>query len=185
MSAYVKSGYVKIGYIEGDVDFASIQKKKINFVVDNKELSDSVITEIMSQKFDGYEDEVTVILGGSLKVAEKIDGAFSIKEVAGRMKDEDIEEIVNLIPTSDDNAEALLQMSSFIDSVASAIAANSSFARSVANLVLQDISVKIVAMNGDEIASSLVFDSETNSYKLDYDTSLLDGTDYEIRLSVI
>ncbi len=186
MSRYVESGYVESGYVDGDVDFDSIKTKKVHFVVDNQGLSSSSIQNILEKKIgESYKDNITVILGDSLKVAEKINDEFEVKEIAGRLKEADIDKIASRIPTTEETADSLLQMEDFIFSIARTIASERSFIDNVADLILGRLNVRIVAKNGDELASSLVYDSDTNSYKLDYDTSLLDGTDYEIIINIL
>jgi len=180
MEEYVDSDYVKSDYIEGDIiiDLTTAISKKINFVIDNQGLDVANINTLLLDKVGvNYEDSVSIIFGSSLKVAEKINGTFTIKDVIGGISQEELSainqsilEVKNSIPT--------------LDSIKTFLMNDNTFMNDIKSSVLDSLNVKLVAVNGDEIASSLVFDEANNKYVLDYDTALLDGVDYTIELSL-
>jgi hypothetical protein len=163
-------GYVEDGYVDGDAviyDPSLASKKKVNFVIDNQGLSDENISALLLAKHgDTYVDDVNIIFGNSIKVAEKVGGLFSIKEIVGGISQTDLDAIYSAIPT------------------AQSLVSNSDFITNVATSVMSMMAVNIVAQNGSAITSSLVYDDDRNAYVLDYDTSLLDGTNYTIVLKL-
>jgi len=175
MNTYVTDGYVEHGYVEGDIDLSSAAKKKINFVVDNKNLGESDLKNLLLSSFgEEYENDVNVVFGSSLVIVEKQDGVTVMKEVAGQMKQEDIDAIDEKIYSVDEK----------IDNLSISLLQDFDFINNVSKLVLENINVSLIAKNGDEIATGLIFDNTKNAYVLDYDTSLLDGTDYTIEMKL-
>jgi len=182
MGQYVKSGYVESGYVEGDIDLSSSTKKKINFVVDNQNLGESDLKSLLLSSFgEEYENDVNVVFGSSLVVVEKRDGVTVMKEVAGQMKQEDIDTIDEKI---DSVNERVTVVDEKIDNLSISLLQDFDFINSISKLVLENINVSLIAKNGDEIATGLIFDNTKNAYVLDYDTSLLDGTDYTIEMKL-
>jgi len=176
---YVEAGYVEAGYVVGDsVDLSTAVIKKVNFVVDNKGLSDTDLDSLLIANVgETYKDDVNVILGNSLRVGEKIADVFTIKEVAGQLKQSDLDAINNSIA----NVQSQIPTSS---EVANALLTDTNFTNTISTNVLNSISVNLVAANGDIITTGLTYDAVKDAYVLDYDTSLLDGTDYTIEIKL-
>jgi len=186
---YVEAGYVESGYVEGDINLSSAAKKKINFVVDNKNLGESDLKNLLSSSFgEEYENDVNVVFGSSLVVVEKQNGVTVMKEVAGQMKQEDIDAIDEKINLIDKKlSSSINSLSESIPSetdIKSSLLSDADFITSITSKVLQKIKVSIIALNGDEIVTNLTYNANKNAYVLDYDTSLLDGTDYTIELKI-
>lgn len=184
MDAYVESGYVEAGYVDGDsviYDPSLASRKKINFVIDNQGLSDENINALLLSKHgETYVDDVNIIFGSSLKVAERVGGVFLIKEIVGGISQAQLDAIDAKIPKASD-FEAMLPT---VEDIKAQLLADTGFIGSISGSVLSNISVNLVAQNGDVITSSLTYNEENSSYVLDYDTSLLDGTEYTIELKL-
>lgn len=104
---------------------------------------------------------------------EEIKTNFTIEKMIGGVKSEEVMNIVNsnlTIPTATEIATSIKNDAEFIASVKSS--------------VLSSMNISLVAQDGTAITSNLVYDEPNNKYVLDYDTSLLDGTDYTIELSL-
>lgn len=185
--SYVESGYVEEGYFEGDVslDADSVLAKKVNFVVDKKNTSDTSIKALLLSKVgENYEDDVNIIFGKSLKLATKEGGLFKVTEIVGGISQEQLDAIDAKIPTAQSILSAITPSLPTAQSIKSLLLSDEGFMSSIAQMTLENMSVSLVAQNGTEIASSLIYDEEKNAYVLDYDTSLLDGTEYTIELTL-
>ena len=193
MSNYVEVGYVETDYIEGGaVDISTAMKKKINFIVDNQNLSDIDLNSLLlAQVGENYKNEISIIFGADLKIAEKKAELFAISKVAGGIS----KEVVDLINEKITDINAQIEIvSSRVEEVANSIptvstivnsiSSNNTLISTIANAVIGKMSVDIVAANGDVITSDLIYDDTKHSYVLDYDTSLLDGTNYTIELKI-
>jgi hypothetical protein len=181
MDKYVASGYVATGYVVGDSvsydpNTAVSTNKKINFIVDNQGYDDANILLLLEDKVGGsYENDVNIVFGESLKIVEKKNGSFTFKEVAGGITDDELASINSEIQEAKD-----LATSANVNMLT-----DNSFLLLLANEVAKKLSLSLVGATGTIIESSLTFNTETSSYVFDYDTSLLDGTDYTIALKVI
>lgn len=165
--------YYADDYYEEDIVFDPLlaTKKKINFIIDNQNLSDENINELLLAKYGAdYTNNVNVILGSSLKVAEQVDDIFSVKEVVGGISQEQLDVISAQIPTITSIKEMILQDDDFMGAIKTSVASA--------------MKINIVAQNGTTIASDLIFDETENKYVLNYDTTQLDGTDYTIELNL-
>ncbi len=186
---YVVNGYVEGGYVEGGIDLSSATNKKINFVIDNQNLGEKDLKNLLLSNFgESYENDVNVVFGSSLVVVEKQNGVTVMKEVAGQMKQEDLDAIDEKISSVEKKlSSGISSLSESIPSetdIKSSLLSDADFITSITSKVLQKIQVSIIALNGDEIVTNLTYNANKNAYVLDYDTSLLDGTDYTIELKI-
>lgn len=164
------------GYREGDfysqIDLTNSAIKNINFVVDKQENdSNSILSYLQNKYNETQKDEIYMFMSpNGMSIYDVNDGfydCFDIKSGANiEYVDERIAELQSSIPTvneiieDDDNLNL------------------------IAEAVVQKIKLSLIAQNGDEIVSGLTYDETKNAYVLDYDTSLLDGTDYTIELKL-
>jgi len=171
---YIKAGYTDINYFEGDIVPTN---KKVNFVVDNQGLEEVALNKLLLDTYGkSYQDSINIIFGDELKIGQSETGEFSIKKMVGGINANEVISIVKnnfkipSIPTVKDLVTEILKEGSLLSSLKSSI--------------LSSLNVNIVAKDGTLITSKLVYDDAKHKYILDYDTSLLDGTDYTIELSL-
>lgn len=178
---YVESGYVESGYVVGagaPIDLSTAYSKKLNFIVDNHGLDDESLKAIMLQEVgENYENEVVVVFGADLKIAEKVNNVFSVSKVAGGMS----EDVVNLINKKITDVEKSIQSAS---NLVLEIRNTPALLSKLASSIMGKMQVNLVASQGDTITSNLIYNDDTHSYILDYDTTLLDGTDYTIEMKL-
>lgn len=167
---YVDNDYIESGHFDG-IEALTYERKKIGFVVDTSASSPSAVVELLQRvRGEGYEDEINIVFGQDVKIAHKVGGAFIVSSIASAISEATEQRIASLESASLD-----------MELIASNLLSNQSFL----NAIAQRMSVSIVGQSGIEVISSLVFNADTNSYVLNYDTSLLDGSDYTIELKVI
>lgn len=173
MSLYVESGYVESGYIEGDIPPIIVRKSDLHFII-NSTLNGLYEIGLFfdKQKSDGVlKDGVYIVYGN--------DGIYSYEVSNGeyvgkRMTDSSSIDEAQIRSIIDD------ELIKKVDLVADALKNSVEFKQSIASSLV----LKIVLQNGDEIPASFVYDEQNNKYVLNYDTSALDGTDYQIVLEV-
>jgi hypothetical protein len=176
--SYIENGYIDSGYFEGEM---SVLRKKVHFVINANGYEDTDVHALLLQQVGAkYEDEISIIFGDSLKLAKKSNGVFSIRNVVGGISEAELEAIREDIPTIDQIISSLNLPSA--SDVLAQLAEDNAFMTSLREQVLSGISFNLVAANGDIITSGLTYDDAKNAYVLDYDTSLLNDTDYTIEL---
>ena len=133
---------------------------------------DEELPKLLIKKVSGgISKEVIDLINGNIEdTNSKIEDTNSkINTVSKR-----VEEVANSIPTVPATEE-----------IANSIISNETLLASLSSAVMEKINVSLIAKNGDEITSNLVYDEDKKAYILDYDTSLLDGTDYTIELKLV
>lgn len=184
---YVESGYVENGYVEGDEILdtqISSTSKKINFVIDNVGLDDAGINALLLEKVgDGYAEQVNIIFGSSLRVAQTEKGLFGIKSIVGGISQGELDAINGSFEEVRASVEEVRNAFD-VEEFKSSILSDTTFMDSLKQNVLNSMSVNIVAQNGQLITSALSYDDNRSAYVLDYDTSLLDGTNYTIEIAI-
>ena len=155
---------------------------QINYIENDTTLPEDFINAFgssyyeISSTYDIHDGDTLVSKNGIVESTK----AFKVESIAGGISEEivnliskeiettnvTLEEVQNSIPTANTIASEIVNTPELMQSIAGAIA------------------ISLVASNGDEITSNMIFDTENNKYVLDYDTSLLDGTDYTIELKL-
>ena len=147
-----------------------IETDKTNFV------GDGLVERFSISKIaGGISKEVVDLINGKIdNTNSKIDNTnTSINAISQR-----VEQLAVDIPNEIKNDFAP-------EEITNSIISNETLLASLSNAVMEKIRLAIVAKNGDEITSNLTYDEERNAYVLDYDTSLLDGTDYSIEFKIV
>lgn len=167
---YVDTDYIESGHFES-IEIAGFENRRIGFVVDKRGLSEFEIIELLKQsRGEAYADEVNIIFGSDVKIAHRVDGAFRVSSIAGVVSD-----------TIEQRISTLENASVDVDSIKASLLSSSDFLNAIASR----FTVNIVVPSGATITPTLVFDEAKNAYVLDYDTSMLDGTDYTIEFKLV
>jgi len=113
------------------------------------------------------------------------------KEISKLSKDEKTDIRLNLNRHSNvlygnrDDIASLQDKISNFNEIGAGLLADTNFVNQITSVIVPKIQLKLIASTGAEITSGLTYDTAKDSYVLDYDTSLLDGTNYTIEMKVV
>jgi len=109
---------------------------------------------------------------------------ITLKNIAGYLQEEDLKNIYDAIDTKMKDVDNTIKNLTNSALTKDELLNDDNFINSILSKFMDAIKIQLVAKNGDIISNNLIYDENKQAFVLDYDTSLLDGTDYTIELKL-
>ena len=178
---YYSDGYAQVGYVEGSGLSVIEKTQELSFVVNKSNVGinsvENFILKLVGTKsklfvsINRYGIYLHDVKNSNIETIEVSSSAEVDYNVIKNTLENDSIFLSNLKNSIKDDLK---------QQIVSELLNNTQFKQEI----VSSIDIKILTQTGQEIPLNLVWDANTSSYTIDYDTSNLDGTNYTINITV-